>query len=85
MAANKKIRKSKLKLGRPPVDTKKIPFQVMLDPRYLAHFRKMAKDKKIQPQDLARMALNALIPNPYIPDLNPSNLTNGIAPKRKRG
>ena len=85
MVVKKKIRKSKIKLGRPPVETKKVPFQVMLDPRYLAHFRKMAKDKKIQPQDLARMALSAFIPNPYISELNLSNLPVGLAQKRKKG
>jgi hypothetical protein len=57
----------KPKRGRPPVEIKKKPFQVMLDPRYIDHFRKVAGQKNIQPQDLARMALNAMIPDPFNP------------------
>lgn len=53
--------------GRPPVEVKKKPFQVMLDPRYIEHFRKVAQSKKIQPQELARMALHAFVPDPFNP------------------
>lgn len=51
--------------GRPPVEVKKKPFQVMLDPRYIDHFKTVAQKKKIQPQDLARLALTAIVPDPY--------------------
>lgn len=51
--------------GRPPVEVKKERFQLMLDPRYLAHFKAVAQKKKIQPQDLARLALTAIVPDPY--------------------
>jgi hypothetical protein len=53
--------------GRPPVEVKKKPFQVMLDPRYIEHFRKVAQAKKVQPQELARMALQAFVPDPFNP------------------
>lgn len=66
--------KRKTKRGRPPVEIKKKPFQVMLDPRYIDHFRKVASQKNIQPQDLARMALNALIPDPFNPLSDSSDL-----------
>lgn len=56
-----------------------------LQVQHIEHFRKMAKDKKIQPQELARMALNAFIPNPYIPVLNLSELAEGLSQKRKKG
>jgi hypothetical protein len=72
----------KPKRGRPPVEIKKKPFQVMLDPRYIDHFRKVAGQKNIQPQDLARMALNAMIPDPFNP-LSDSSKT-GEAGRGKR-
>ena len=53
--------------GRPPVEVKKVPFQVMLDPRYIEYFRKTAKAKKVEAQVLARMALNAFVPDPFNP------------------
>jgi hypothetical protein len=61
-----------VKKGRPPVAVKKERFQLMLDPRYLAHFKKVAKANNIQPQDLGRMALAAMVPDPF----NPSSLGN---------
>lgn len=60
--------------GRPPVEAKRIPFQVMLDPRYIAHFRKVAKQKKVSAQDLARWALTALVPDPFNPISGPEAL-----------
>jgi hypothetical protein len=60
--------------GRPPAEAKKIRFQVMLDPRYLKHFKKVAKDKRIPVQDLARFALAALVPDPFNPMSGPSDL-----------
>jgi hypothetical protein len=60
--------------GRPPAESKKIRFQVMLDPRYLKHFKKVAKDKRIAVQDLARFALAALVPDPFNPMSGPSDL-----------
>ena len=69
--------------GRPPVEIKKKPFQVMLDPRYIDHFRKVAGQKNIQPQDLARMALNAMIPDPFNPLSDSSSL--GSPGKGKTG
>jgi hypothetical protein len=77
MAANKNPRKSKAKRGRPTVEIKKKPFQVMLDPRYIDHFRKVAGQKNIQPQDLARMALNALIPDPFSVLVDSPDLVSG--------
>ena len=77
MAANKGPRKTKAKRGRPTVEIKKKPFQVMLDPRYIDHFRKIASQKNIQPQDLARMALNAFIPDPYSVLLDSPELVSG--------
>lgn len=55
------------KRGRPPVEFRKKSFHILLDPRYIIHFRKKARELKVPPQDLARMALNALIPDPYNP------------------
>jgi hypothetical protein len=72
------------RLGRPPVEVKKKPFQVMLDPRYIDYFRKVARKKKIQPQDLVRVALYAFLPDPFNPV---PGLIEEIAPlikKRKR-
>ena len=68
--------------GRPPVEAKKVPFQVMLDPRYLAHFRKIAKQKKINPQDLARWALNGLVPDPFNPISGPEGLLSSQGPRK---
>lgn len=68
--------------GRPPVEAKRIPFQVMLDPRYIAHFRKVAKQKKVSPQDLARWALTALVPDPYNPITGPESLLASERPRK---
>ena len=59
------MKKTSVKKGRPPVAVKKKPFQVMLDPRYIEHFKKVAAKKNIQPQELARIALTAIVPDPY--------------------
>ena len=56
--------------GRPPVEFRKKSFHLLLDPRYIEHWRKTCKKMNVQPQDLARMAMNAVIPDPY----NPSNM-----------
>jgi hypothetical protein len=56
--------------GRPPVAFRKKSFHLLLDPRYIEHWRKRCEKMNIPPQDLARMAMNAVIPDPY----NPSNL-----------
>lgn len=64
--------------GRPPVDVKKKPFQVMLDPRYIEHFKKVAAKKKIQPQDLARLALTAIVPDPYSAPLGNMDVLQSI-------
>lgn len=69
--------------GRPTVEAKKVPFQVMLDPRYIEHFRKTAKEKKIKSQDLARLALNAFVPDPYNPVLDPESLKPTIRGRKK--
>ena len=68
--------------GRPPVEVKKVPFQVMLDPRYLEHFRKIAKQKKVNPQDLARWALHALVPDPFNPITGPESLLSSEKPRK---
>ena len=60
-----KVSKKKTRVGRPSMEIKKKPFQVMLDPRYIELFRKAAKTKNIQVQDFARMALNGLVHDPY--------------------
>ena len=54
-------------VGRPAVEIKKKPFQVMLDPRYLDLFRKTAEANNLQPQELARFALISVVPDPYNP------------------
>jgi hypothetical protein len=54
-----------IKKGRPPVAVKKKPLQLMLDPRYIEHFRKVAKKSGIEAQDLGRMALAAMVPDPF--------------------
>jgi hypothetical protein len=84
MAGKKKETKPVVRRGRPPVEIKKKPFQVMLDPRYIDHFRKVAGQKSIQPQDLARIALNALIPDPYNPLLASSDLAQRLSEKKKK-
>lgn len=53
--------------GRPPVQFRKESFHLLLDPRYIAHWRKKCEEMNVPPQDLARMALNAVIPDPYNP------------------
>jgi hypothetical protein len=68
--------------GRPPVEAKRVPFQVMLDPRYLAHLRKVAKQKKVNVQDLARWALTALVPDPYNPITGPEALLASEKPRK---
>ena len=60
--------------GRPPVESRKVRFQVMLEPTYLEHFRKVAADKRINVQDLARWALTALVPDPQNPITGPADL-----------
>lgn len=64
--------------GRPPVESKKVRFQVMLDPGYLEHFKKIAAEKRVNIQDLARWALTALVPDPQ----NPITGLNELAPIR---
>ncbi len=68
-AAKTSVKSSEIsaKRGRPPVEFRKKSFHILLDPRYIAHFRKKARELKVPPQVLARMALNALIPDPYNP------------------
>ena len=67
MPMNKKPVKAKKGPGRPSVEVKKVPLQVMLDPRYIQHFRKTAKSNNIEAQDLARKALLAFVPDPFNP------------------
>lgn len=66
MAKKKSTPKVGKARGRPRLELKKVPFQVMLDPRYKAHFLKRAAKLKVQPQDLARMALGAMVPDPFL-------------------
>jgi hypothetical protein len=68
--------------GRPPVEAKRVPFQVMLDPRYIAHFRKVAKQKKVNVQDLARWALTGLVPDPFHPITGPEALLASERPRK---
>lgn len=84
MAGKKKGTKPPVRRGRPPVEIKKKPFQIMLDPRYIDHFRKVAGQKSIQPQDLARIALNALIPDLYNPLLASTELAQRFSDKKKK-
>ncbi len=67
MPGKKHAGKTAVRRGRPPLEIKKKPFQVMLDPRYIEYFRNVAREKGIEPQDLARMALNAFVPDPNNP------------------
>jgi hypothetical protein len=84
MKASKNVKDRRhLNPGRPPVEAKKIPFQVMLDPRYIEHFRKTAKAKKVNPQDLARLALNAFVPDPFNPVLDPETLKPSVSGRRQ--
>jgi hypothetical protein len=55
--------------GRPPVEFRKRSFHLLLDPRYIEYWRKKCDEMNVPAQDLARMAMNAVIPDPY-------NLTN---------
>jgi len=74
----------KPKVGRPSVEVKKKPFQVMLDPRYIDHFKEVALKKKIQPQELARMVLTAIVPDPYnAPVVSIDVIQNLLASGRK--
>ncbi len=69
----KKISKSKPKkkiknsVGRPSIEIKKKPFQVMLDPRYIELFRETAEANNVQPQELARFALISVVKDPFNP------------------
>lgn len=53
--------------GRPPIAFRKKSFHLLLDPRYIEHWRETCEKMNVPPQDLARMALNAVIPDPYNP------------------
>ena len=87
----KKIAKSKPKkqikksVGRPAVEIKKKPFQIMLDPRYIEHFRKSAEANNLQPQELARFALISVVSDPYNPwsGKQPESLKNLVKIKLK--
>jgi hypothetical protein len=70
--------------GRPPVESKKVRFQVMLDPGYLEHFKKVAAEKRVNVQDLARWAFTALVPDPLNPITGPDELIPA-RPSRKKG
>ncbi len=70
-AAKKSVKSSKKTVkrgrGRPPVEFRKKSFHLLLDPRYIEHFREKALEMNVPPQDLGRMALNALVPDPFNP------------------
>jgi hypothetical protein len=70
--------------GRPPVESKKVRFQVMLDPEYLEHFKNVAAEKRVNVQDLARWAFTALVPDPRNPITGPAELIPA-RPTRKKG
>jgi hypothetical protein len=69
--------------GRPPAEVKKVKYQFMLDPRYLKHFQKVAKEKGVNVQDLARWALTALVPDPYNPISGPADLMRELKTRKK--
>ena len=69
--------------GRPPVESKKIRFQIMLDPEYLEHFKKVAAEKRVNVQDLARWAFTALVPDPRNPITGPDELIHARLPRKK--
>lgn len=81
----KKAVKAKKGPGRPKVEAKKVPFQVMLDPRYIEHFRKTAKSNKIEAQELARKALLAFVPDPFNPMAGSPELIQAMLRKRAKG
>ena len=70
--------------GRPSVEVKKKPFQVMLDPRYIEYFKEVARKKKVQPQDLARIALTAAVPDPYNASLGSMDVIQSILGKSSK-
>lgn len=78
MAGKKPSSKIQKKPGRPAVEVKKVPFAVMLDPRYVEYFRSVAEKNNILPQELARMALAAMIPSPF------NRILGEISPKQFR-
>lgn len=53
--------------GRPPVEFRKKSFHLLLDPRYIEYWRKKCGEMNVPAQDLARMAMNAVLPDPYNP------------------
>lgn len=69
--------------GRPKVASRKKTFQVMLDPRYIAHFKKVAVSKGTTPQALASLAMKALVPDPYAVELTPQDLLTPAKSRRK--
>ena len=56
---------SRGKRGRPHVESKKIRYQVMLDPRYIKHTTAFSKNQDMTLQDLFRFALISVIPDPF--------------------
>lgn len=57
----------KVQPGRPRVGVKKKPFSVMLDPEYIEYLKKTAHEGGVEPQEFARRALYAFLPNPNKP------------------
>jgi hypothetical protein len=57
------------KRGRPRVASKKKPYQVMLDPRYVKHVKAFAKTQGLTIQDLFRLTMACIVPSPDNPSL----------------
>jgi hypothetical protein len=60
-----KRQRSQVKRGRPRVESKKKPYQVMLDPRYVKHAAAFSKGQGMTIQDLFRLVLGAVVPDPF--------------------
>jgi len=67
--------------GRPAVEVKKVPYTVMLDPRYLQDMRSTAADEHMDLQDYMRRALEAFFPNRYRSRAIPFEIPKVKAPK----
>lgn len=76
-----KATKKKRKVGRPRLKSKKKRYQVMLDPSYAEHFAGFAQSQNMQLQDLYRIALFAVVPDPYHAPLTSSD---GITALREK-
>lgn len=68
--------------GRPEIPVKKKPLNIMLDPRYIEHIKKIAADEGVELQEFLRRAMYSFAPNPFKPNAATSHVLHVKPPKR---